>query len=101
MGKIIGVRFRNAGKVVYYDPDEFDVAMGGYVVAETQRGVECGRVVMPPRELPEGKGPQASRKILRLATEEDRLILDAIWVSNPATNPDDAAAGLPGDRAGQ
>lgn len=36
-----------------------------------------------------------------LATEEDRLILDAIWVSNPGANPDDAAAGLAGGRAGQ
>ncbi len=71
MVKIIGVRFRNAGKVYYFDPLEFTPARGSRVIVETARGVECGKVVMTAREVDESKVVQPLRPVIRMATEED------------------------------
>ncbi len=69
--KVIGVRFRKAGKVYYFDPLEFDIKQGSNVIVETARGVEFGYVVMGIKDLPEEKITQPLKPVLRQATEED------------------------------
>lgn len=69
--KVVGVRFRKAGKVYYFDPLEFDIKQGANVIVETARGVEFGYVVMGIRDLPEEKITQPLKPVLRPATEED------------------------------
>ena len=49
MIKVIGVRFRKAGKVYYFDPLDFDIKQGSNVIVETARGVEYGFVVLAPK----------------------------------------------------
>ncbi len=71
MTKVIGVRFRNNGKVYYFDPKDFTLRNGGQVIVETARGMECGSVVLSPREVPDERVQQPLRPVIRLATEED------------------------------
>lgn len=71
MVKIIGVRFRNAGKVYYFDPGEDSPKRGSKVIVETSRGTECGRVVLPPKEVDESEIVQPLRSIVRVADEKD------------------------------
>lgn len=73
MIKVIGVRFRQAGKVYYFDPLSFQVEAGQYVIVETARGIEYGKVVLGVREVEEEKVIQSLKPVLRIATEEDRL----------------------------
>lgn len=71
MMKVIGVRFRTAGKIYYFSPKEFSIKRGDHVIVETARGIEFGTVVMPPTEMEESKVVQPLRPVLRLATEKD------------------------------
>lgn len=69
--KVIGVRFRTAGKIYYFSPKEFSIKRGDHVIVETSQGVEFGTVVMPPREIEETKAMQPLKPVLRLAAEKD------------------------------
>ena len=69
--KVIGVRFRTAGKIYYFSPKEFAVRKGDRVIVETAQGIEFGTVVMPPTEMEDGKVMQPLKPVLRLATEKD------------------------------
>lgn len=71
MAKVIGVRFRSAGKIYYFDPVEYEPAAGSYVIVETSRGVECGEVAMAAREIPQENIVKPLRPIMRPATSED------------------------------
>ena len=71
MPKIIGVNFRNVGKVYYFDPGELDCRLGDHVIVETSRGKEYGKVVMGTQEMPGEKIRQPLKGVLRKATEED------------------------------
>ena len=71
MVKVIGVRFRTAGKVYYFDPLQFQVKRGDHVIVETARGVEYGTVVGDPREVDDSKVVQPLKPVLRIATERD------------------------------
>ena len=71
MIKVIGVRFRTAGKVYYFDPLQFQVKRGDHVIVETARGVEYGTVVGEPREVDDSKVVQPLKPVLRIATERD------------------------------
>jgi len=75
--KVVGVRFRKAGKVYYFDPLEFDIKQGSNVIVETARGVEFGYVVMGIKDLPEEKITQPLKPVLRPATEEDVKVQEA------------------------
>lgn len=72
MIRIIGVRFRNVGKVYYFDPTSLDIKAGDSVIVETARGVEYGRVVLGPREVEDGKVLQPLKAVLRIATPKDQ-----------------------------
>lgn len=69
--KVVGVRFRKAGKVYYFDPLNFDIKQGSNVIVETARGVEFGYVVMGIRDIPEEKITSPLKPVLRPATPED------------------------------
>ena len=71
MIKVIGVRFRTAGKIYYFDPLQFDVKRGDHVIVETARGVEYGTVVGNPRMVEDDKVIQPLKPVLRIATERD------------------------------
>lgn len=71
MKKIIGVRFRTAGKVYFFDPGKFTVKRGDHVIVETVRGIEYGTVVSPAKEIAEDKLTQPLKSVLRVATERD------------------------------
>ena len=71
MTEIIGVRFKNAGKIYYFDPDGITVEKGGEVIVETARGVELGVVEMANKTVSDKEVTQPLKKVLRAATEED------------------------------
>lgn len=68
---IIGVKFKGAGKVYYFDPDEAILNAGDYVVVETSRGIECGTVTFGNREINDDGLNRPLKKIIRPATAED------------------------------
>lgn len=71
MRKIVGIRFRTAGKVYYFDPLHFEINKGDHVIVETARGVEYGTAVSGIREIEEEKLTQPLKPVLRIATEKD------------------------------
>lgn len=71
MTKVIGVRFRNVGKIYYFDPKNYDISTGDHVIVETARGVEYGFVVLAPREVDDSKVVQPLKQVLRVATPKD------------------------------
>ena len=71
MIKVIGVRFRQAGKIYYFDPLDLEIEAGQHVIVETARGVEYGLVLVGPREVEDEKVIQPLKPVLRVATPED------------------------------
>ena len=71
MIKVIGVRFRTAGKIYYFDPVKFHIKKGAHVIVETARGVEYGTVVGDMKEVPDDKVVQPLKPVLRIATTRD------------------------------
>lgn len=71
MIKVIGVRFRTAGKIYFFDPLEFEIKRGDHVIVETARGVEYGTVVCDPKEVEEDQVIQPLKPVLRVATPKD------------------------------
>ncbi len=71
MVKVIGVRFKDAGKIYYFDPDTYTFEFGDHAIVETVRGVEFGEVVIEPREVPEKEVVMPLKKVIRKATEAD------------------------------
>ncbi|EOT22583.1 hypothetical protein C805_03433 [Eubacterium sp. 14-2] len=74
MIKVVGVRFRTAGKIYYFDPKNYTIAEGDHVIVETARGVEFGTVMIPPRELEPDRVVQPLKPVIRVATAEDEKI---------------------------
>lgn len=71
MAKVIGVRFRNAGKVYYFAPGKLRIRQGDHVVVETARGIEYGYVVLGIKEVEDSKIIQPLKPVMRVATPED------------------------------
>ncbi len=76
MIKVIGVRFRRAGKIYYFDPIDLDITEGMHVIVETARGIEYGYVVLGVREMDDEKVIQPLKPVLRIATEADDRVSD-------------------------
>lgn len=72
MTKVIGVRFRQAGKIYFFSPGKLHVKQGDKVIVETARGVEFGSVVSGPKEVPDETIMQPLKSVIRIATEEDK-----------------------------
>ena len=71
MIKIVGVRFKTAGKIYYFDPAELEINLNSHLVVETARGIECGLVVITNREVDDAEIISPLKKVIRIATEED------------------------------
>ena len=71
MVKVVGVRFKKAGKIYYFDPEKLEIPSDTSVIVETARGVELGQVVMANRNVPEEDIVAPLKKVIRIATEED------------------------------
>lgn len=74
MTKVIGVRFRTAGKIYFFAPGKFDIRQGDNVIVETARGVEFGRVVAGPKEVKDEEVVQPLKSVIRVATEQDSKV---------------------------
>ena len=77
MVKVIGVRFRNAGKIYYFAPGKYEIKSGQHVIVETARGIEYGYVVLGTREVEDGKVVQPLKSVIRMATKEDETVEEA------------------------
>ncbi len=73
MVRIIGVRFRKAGKIYFFSPADMDIQVGQHVIVETARGVEYGNVVLGPKDVEESKVVQPLKTVIRVATPEDDI----------------------------
>ena len=71
MTKVIGVRFRRAGKVYFFSPGKLEIRHGDNVIVETARGVEFGSVVTGPREVEEERISQPLKSVIRIANRDD------------------------------
>ena len=71
MTKVVGVRFRNVGKIYYFSPKDYEIKTGDHVIVETARGIEYGKVVLAPREVGEEEVVHPLKEVLRVATKED------------------------------
>ncbi|RBP42215.1 PSP1 domain-containing protein [Garciella nitratireducens] len=74
MVKVVGIRFKKAGKIYYFDPAEILLDPGDYVIVETARGIEYGQVVLGPKEVSEEELVAPVKPVIRKATKEDRQI---------------------------
>lgn len=71
MVKVVGVRFKKAGKIYYFSPDDIDIELHDFVVVETARGIEFGHVVKGIEEISEDELVSPLKNVLRVATDED------------------------------
>ncbi|WP_352420335.1 stage 0 sporulation family protein [Proteiniborus sp.] len=73
MVTVVGVRFKKAGKIYYFDPDNIDIQKDDFVIVETARGIEFGQAVVGIKEISEEEIVPPLKKVLRVATEEDAI----------------------------
>jgi cell fate regulator YaaT (PSP1 superfamily) len=71
---VVGVRFKKAGKVYYFDPAEYSILPGAKVVVETARGVEYGEVAVGPKDVAEDQVVQPLKKVLRIGNDKDAIV---------------------------
>lgn len=71
MTRVIGVRFRNVGKIYYFSPKDLEIHTGDHVIVETARGVEYGHVVLAPRDVEDDKVIQPLKEVIRIANPQD------------------------------
>lgn len=71
---VIGVRFRTAGKIYYFDPAGRKIKIGDRVIVETARGIEYGYVVLGNREVEDSKVVPPLKAVIRMATPEDEAV---------------------------
>ncbi|WP_216831227.1 PSP1 domain-containing protein [Alkalihalobacterium elongatum] len=75
MHHVVGVRFKKAGKIYYFSPGEFELPKGEWVIVETSRGVEYGRVVIEKKEVDDNDVVLPLKQVLRIADDKDKLIV--------------------------
>ncbi len=71
MVKVIGVRFKEGGKIYFFDPADFEISKGDYVIVDTARGLECGLVVQGIHTESEDKIVKPLKAVSRIATKQD------------------------------
>lgn len=71
METVVGVRFKKAGKIYYFEPDNLDIKEDDWVIVETVRGIEFGHVSVGPKEIAEEEIVAPLKKVIRIANEED------------------------------
>ena len=76
MIKVVGVRFRNAGKIYFFGPGDLELRAGMHVIVETARGIEMGTVMTDPREVADNEVIQPLKPVIRIATEADEKTVE-------------------------
>lgn len=76
MYDVTGVRFKKAGKIYYFDPGDLPIQKDDYVIVETVRGVEYGKVVIAPKKVDEHDVVLPLKKVLRVADQKDQMIVE-------------------------
>ncbi|MFT4415962.1 stage 0 sporulation family protein [Fredinandcohnia humi] len=76
MYDVVGVRFKKAGKIYYFDPNGFTIPDGEYVIVETVRGIEFGKVVINKKQVDENDIVLPLKKVIRIADQKDKLIVE-------------------------
>ncbi|EEG76588.1 PSP1 domain-containing protein [Dethiobacter alkaliphilus] len=71
MQTVVGIRFKKAGKIYYFDPGDNDVTPGKFAIVETSRGMEFGEVVVAPKQVPDDEVIPPLKKVVRIASDED------------------------------
>ena len=75
MAQVVGVRFREVGKVYYFDPVDDKFEKGDYVIVETVRGIECGEIALENSEVDDSQIVKPLKKVVRRATQEDLKVV--------------------------
>jgi cell fate regulator YaaT (PSP1 superfamily) len=73
---VVGVRFKKAGKIYYFDPGELSISAGEFVIVETIRGIEYGKVVISNKQVDENDIVLPLKKVIRVADAKDKLIVE-------------------------
>ncbi|WP_075979809.1 PSP1 domain-containing protein [Bacillus massilinigeriensis] len=81
MYDVVGVRFKKAGKIYYFDPGDLSIQKDDFVIVETIRGVEYGKVVIGTKKVEEEDVVLPLKKVLRIADHKDRIIVEENIVS--------------------
>ena len=76
MTEVVGVRFKEVGKIYYFAPNSLNLRLGDYVIVETARGVECGQIAMTNRKIDDDDIVRPLKKIIRKANEEDIICIE-------------------------
>ncbi len=76
MYDVVGVRFKKAGKIYYFDPGELAIQKDDFVIVETVRGVEFGKVVVAKKQVGENDVVLPLKKVVRIADQKDRIIVE-------------------------
>ncbi|HWJ79275.1 MAG TPA: stage 0 sporulation family protein [Niallia sp.] len=76
MYDVVGIRFKKAGKIYYFDPNELLIQKDDFVIVETVRGVEYGKVVIGPKKVEENDVVLPLKKVLRIADHKDQMIVE-------------------------
>lgn len=76
MYEVVGVRFKKAGKIYYFDPGEFTIDENEFVIVETVRGIEFGKVVINYKKIDENDIVLPLKKVIRIANDHDKLTVD-------------------------
>ncbi|MEK4920359.1 stage 0 sporulation family protein [Cytobacillus sp. FSL R5-0569] len=76
MYDVVGVRFKKAGKIYYFDPGDLQIQKDDFVIVETVRGVEYGKVVIAPKKVGEHDVVLPLKKVLRIGDQKDRMIVE-------------------------
>jgi cell fate regulator YaaT (PSP1 superfamily) len=73
---VVGVRFKKAGKIYYFDPGDLSIQKDDFVIVETVRGVEYGKAVVPRKQVEEHDVVLPLKKVVRIADHKDRMIVE-------------------------
>lgn len=76
MYDVVGVRFKKAGKIYYFDPGDLSIQKDDFVIVETVRGVEYGRAVVPRKQVEDHDVVLPLKKVVRIADHKDRMIVE-------------------------
>ncbi|MDF2856522.1 MAG: stage 0 sporulation protein [Neobacillus sp.] len=76
MYDVVGVRFKKAGKIYYFDPGDLSIQKDDFVIVETVRGVEYGKAVVARKQVDENDVVLPLKKVVRIAEQKDRMIVD-------------------------
>ena len=76
MQQVVGIQFKRAGKVYYFDPNQLELKAGDPVIVETARGQEFGQVVQGNKDVPDDELTQPLKKVIRIGTPEDEVQLE-------------------------